>query len=267
MSLHTVTAAGVLFVTLNDPARRNALNESMLSALEAQIALAEQDDTIRVFVLRGAGGVFCAGGDFGTFKELMGTRAVESSVDPIARNNRAFGSLLTRLVDLSVPTIAIVNGPAAGGGTGLAAACDLVLAHSSATFATPETALGIPPAQIAPFIAARVGRQPATRLLCSGARIDAQEALRLGLADAVTDDLASALLDQLRRFDRAEPAAVRSTKRILAHAGPRSAQLDFAATCFARSLRSTAEEGIAAFTSKRAPAWQQSLPGLPEMPR
>ena len=70
-----------------------------------------------------------------------------------------------------------------------------------------------------------------------------------------------------RRFDRAEPAAVRSTKRILAHAGPRSAQLDFAATCFARSLRSTAEEGIAAFTSKRAPAWQQSLPGLPEMPR
>jgi len=266
MSLHTVTAAGVLFVTLNDPARRNALNEAMLSALEAQIALAEQDETIRAFVLRGAGGVFCAGGDFATFKTLMATRA-ESGSDPIARNNRAFGSLLTRLVDLSVPTIAVVTGPAAGGGTGLAAACDVVLAHSSATFATPETSLGIPPAQIAPFIAARIGRQRATRLLCAGSRIDAREALHLGLADVVTDDVDAVLLEQIRRFDRAEPAALRATKRILSHAGPRDTQLDLAAACFARSLRSTAHEGIAAFTAKRAPAWQQALLALPEMPR
>jgi isohexenylglutaconyl-CoA hydratase len=171
--LHSVTAAGVLFVTLNDPKRRNALNETMLAALEAEIARAEHDETIRAFVLRGAGGVFCAGGDFATFKALMATAEIEADPDPIARNNRSFGTLLTRLVDLPVPTVAVVAGVAAGGGTGLAAACDVVLANAGATFATPETSLGLPPAQIAPFIAARVGRQRATQLLCAGRRIDA----------------------------------------------------------------------------------------------
>jgi len=265
--LHSVTTAGVLFVTLNDPARRNALSESMLSGLGAELARAEEDETIRAFVLRGAGGVFCAGGDFTTFKTLMGTATSGAAPDPIARNNRAFGALLTRLVDLPVPTIAVVVGAAAGGGTGLAAACDVVLAHSSATFATPETGLGIPPAQIAPFVASRIGRQRATRLLCEGRRVDAQEAKHIGLADIVAEDIDAALLEQIRRFDRAEPAAVRSTKRILAHAGPRKAQLDFAAECFARGLRSAAAEGLAAFVAKRAPAWQQSLTALPEMPR
>jgi len=265
--LHSVTTAGVLFVTLNDPAHRNVLNESMLSALGAELARTEQDETIRAFVLRGAGGVFCAGGDFTTFRTLMGTTTPGAGPDPIARNNRAFGALLTRLVDLPVPTIAVVVGAAAGGGTGLAAACDVVLAHSSATFSTPETGLGIPPAQIAPFVASRIGRQRATRLLCEGRRVDAQEAQHIGLADIVADDIDAALLEQIRRLDRAEPAAIRSTKRILAHAGPRKAQLDFAAECFARGLRGAAAEGLAAFVAKRAPAWQQSLTALPEMPR
>jgi isohexenylglutaconyl-CoA hydratase len=267
MSLHSVSAAGVLFVTLNDPARRNALNESMLRALDVEFGRIEEDERSRALVLRGAGGVFCAGGDFATFKSLMATPAPNGELDPIARSNRAFGALLARLAELPVPTIAVVAGPAAGGGAGLAAACDFVLAHSSATFATPETGLGIPPAQIAPFIAARIGRHAAARLLCDGRRLDAQEALHIGLVDAVVEDTDAALLEYLHRFDRAEPAALHSTKRILAHDGTRSAQLDFAAKCFARSMRTTAAEGIAAFIEKRPPAWQHSLAALPEMPR
>jgi len=265
--LHSVSAAGVLFVTLNDPARRNALNETLLGALDVELARAEQDEHCRAFVLRGAGGVFCAGGDFALFKAMMATPVADHESDPVARNNRAFGALLSRLADLPVPTIAVVVGGAAGGGTGLAAACDYVLAHASAMFATPETRLGIPPAQIAPFIAARIGRPAAARLLCEGRRLDAAEALRIGLVDAVAEDVDGALLELIHRFDHAEPAALRSTKRILAQTGPRGLQLDFAATCFARSLRTTAAEGIAAFTAKRAPAWQQSLAALPEMPR
>jgi isohexenylglutaconyl-CoA hydratase len=260
--LHTTIASGVLFATLNDPARRNALNEAMLAALEAQLARAEREETIRAFVLRGAGGIFCAGGDFAAFKAMMA-----GPPESIARNNRAFGALLTRLAELPIPTIAVVTGAAAGGGTGLAASCDVVLAHTSATFSTPETSLGLPPAQIAPFIAARIGRQPAARMLCEGSRVSASEALTIGLADVVSDDIDAALLDRLRRLDRAEPGAVRSTKRILAHPGSRAEQLDFAAECFARSLLGTAEEGLAAFTGKRAPAWHQSISVLPEMPR
>jgi len=265
--LHSVSASGVLFVTLNDPARRNALNEIMLRALEAELDRAERDETIRAFVLRGAGGVFCAGGDFASFKALIATRETEGSADPIGRNNRSFGALLVRLLNLPVPTIAVVAGAAVGGGTGLAATCDVVLAHSAATFATPETSLGFAPAQIAPFIASRIGRQRAARFLCEARRIDAQEALAIGLADAVADDIDTALLSQLERLGRSEPAAVRATKRILAHGGPREAQLDFAAACFAHGLRSNATEGIAAFAAKRAPAWFRSLEALPEMPR
>jgi isohexenylglutaconyl-CoA hydratase len=264
--LHSISAAGVLFVTLNDPARRNALNETMLGALQAELARVEEDEGIRALVLRGAGGVFSAGGDFTTFRALMATQAAEGGFDPIARHNRAFGTLLTRLADLAVPSIAMVAGAAAGGGTGLAAACDFVLAHSAATFATPEVALGFPPAQIAPFVAARIGRPAAARLLCEARRIGAQEALQIGLVDAVADNMDAALLEQIQRLDRAEPAALRSTKHILAHRGPLDAQLDFAAERFARSLRTTAAEGIAAFAAKRAPAWQQSLAALPEMP-
>ncbi len=265
--LHATLASGVLFVTLNDPARRNALNETMLAAFEAELERVERDVSIRALVVRGAGGNFCAGGDFASFKAMLAAAVPAGASDPIAHNNRAFGVLLTRLVDLPVPSIAAVVGAAAGGGTGLAAACDIVLAHEAATFATPETSLGFPPAQIAPFVAARIGRQAAARLLCEGRRIGAQEAQQIGLADVVSGDIDAALLTQLQRFDRAEPAAVRATKQILAHAGPRPAQLDFAAACFARALRTNAEEGIAAFAGKRAPAWQQSLQALPEMPR
>ncbi|HTT09655.1 MAG TPA: enoyl-CoA hydratase/isomerase family protein [Burkholderiaceae bacterium] len=265
--LHSVSAAGVLFVTLNDPARRNALNATLLAALDVELARAEEDEQCRAFVLRGAGGVFCAGGDFALFKAMMATPMPDHAADPVARDNRAFGAMLARLADLPVPTVAVVVGRAAGGGTGLAVACDYVLAHTSAMFATPEVRLGIPPAQIAPFVAARIGRPAAARLLCEGRRLDAQEALRIGLVEAVVEDVDAALLELIHRFDQAEPAALRSTKRILAQTSPRELQLDFAAECFARSLRSTASEGIAAFTAKRAPAWQQSLAALPEMPR
>lgn len=264
--LHTTTTSGVLFVTLNNPASRNALTEAMVASLDGQLARAEADHAVRAFVLRGAGGNFCAGGDFASFRSLMATTVPAGERDPIARHNRAFGALLTRIADLPVPTIAVVCGAAAGGGVGLAAACDLVIAQAGATFATPETTLGLPPAQIAPFIAARMGRQAAARMLCAGARLAAPDALAAGLADVVAQDAGPALLDALNRLGRAEPEAVRATKRILARPGSRTHQLDFAADCFARALRGAAAEGLAAFTAKRAPAWQQQLDTLPEMP-
>lgn len=266
-TLHAVTKAGVVFVTLNDPARRNALDGALVAALARQLAQAEDDPSLRAFVLRGAGGVFCAGGDFGSFKSMLATAPQPGAPDPIAENNRAFGRLLSQLADLPVPTIAVVGGAAAGGGTGLAAACDIVIAHTSATFATPEVTLGFPPAQIAPFIAARIGRTRALRLLCEGRRLDAHEALAIGLADTVTDDTDAALLAQLRAFERSEPAALRATKRIVASHGSRDDQLDLAAQHFAHALRANATEGLAAFAAKREPAWTQPLDVLPEMPR
>ena len=116
-------------------------------------------------VLRGAGGFFCAGGNVGSFQSRLDAAATDE--DPVAARNREFGRFMQRLAALPVPVIAVVEGAAMGGGMGLACAADLVLATQDAKFALSETALGIIPAQIAPFVVARLGRRAALRLACS----------------------------------------------------------------------------------------------------
>jgi isohexenylglutaconyl-CoA hydratase len=268
--LHTASYAGVLFVTLNNPATRNALNDAMLVGVRDALDRAAADASVRTLVLRGAGGTFCAGGDFAQFKALMATAPADP--DPIAISNRAFGAVLERMAACDVPLIALVEGAAMGGGVGLAAACDIVLATQDARFAMPEVTLGLPPAQIAPFLALRLGMPAALRLMLTGARLTAEEAKALGLVDDVASDAAALRECALRWIDqigRAEPGAARATKRILARArqSTLSDTLDHAAQAFATSLRlGTAEEGIAAFAAKRPPTWQTHVAEWPDLP-
>lgn len=254
---------------LDAPASRNALTDEMVSGLRQALSDAAQDPTVRAVLLRGAGGTFCAGGDFSRFRSLMAEPAPAQGPDPIAVFNRAFGAMLEVLASSPVLTLACVEGAAMGGGCGLAAACDVVLASDTAVLATPEVTLGLPPAQIAPFVAARLGERQALRLMASGQRVNAPEALRIGLVDEVVPqaELPNALTAWQQRLLRAEPQALRATKAILARARSGTKQgaelgtglgetLDFAADAFARSLRSgTASEGLAALGAKRAPAW------------
>ncbi len=249
-----------VFATLDAPATRNALSDGMVVNLLEVLGRAESQPATRALVLRGSGGHFCSGGDFGRFRELMATPAPRVGIDPIATYNRAFGTLLERLHGAQVTTIAVIEGAAMGGGVGLAACCDFVLAAGSARFGMPEVTLGLPPAQIAPFVAARIGEGAAMRLMLTGRRVKALEALACGLADEVHEGEA---LDQrlhalLAELGRAEPAALRSVKAIL-HARRTRAltdTLDLAATRFAAALRSgTASEGLAAMTAKRAANW------------
>ena len=249
-----------VFATLDAPATRNALSDTMVAGLVDAIAKAEGLADCRALVIRGAGGTFCAGGDFGRFRELMATPAPADGPDPIAGFNRGFGAMLERLHACAVPTIAVVEGAAMGGGCGLAAACDFVLAASSAQFGMPEVTLGLPPAQIAPFVAARLGSGHALRLMLTGRRLGAAQALDVGLADIVAEpaELDAQLHALLADLGRAEPAALRATKAIVQrrqHA-VLADTLDFAAAQFAASLRSgTAAEGIAALMAKRPARW------------
>ncbi|HWH83453.1 MAG TPA: enoyl-CoA hydratase/isomerase family protein, partial [Burkholderiaceae bacterium] len=126
------TRGAFVFATLDAPATRNALTDAMVAGLGDAITRVEAQADARALVIRGAGGTFCAGGDFGGFRALMATPAPAAAPDPIARANRAFGALLERLHACAVPTIAVVDGAAIGGGVGLAAACDLVLAAGDA---------------------------------------------------------------------------------------------------------------------------------------
>lgn len=236
---------GVLTLTFDRPEARNALTPAMLEALVAGFDEAERDVTVCALVLRAAGPSFCAGGDFGGFQRLIAQAAPADGPDPIVASNRGYGMVLERLAGLSVPTIAVIAGAAVGGGVGFVAACDFALARADATFRLPEVTLGLPPAQVAPFVADRIGRSRARRLMLTAELLDAGAALRYGLVDHVAADDAG-LADELARIsgalEHAEPAAVRATKAILARDGTdaRGATLDFAAEHFARALRSPA---------------------------
>ena len=258
-----------VFATLDAPATRNALSDAMVSGLNDAITLAESQRDARALVIRGAGGTFCAGGDFSRFRELMATAPPANGIDPIAHFNRGFGALLERLHACSIATVAVVEGAAMGGGAGLAAACDFVLAGSTAQFGMPEVTLGLPPAQIAPFVAARLGHGAALRLMLTGKRINATQALGCGLADEVLDGdaLEGRLTALLTELGRAEPAALRATRAILQRraALPLSETLDFASTAFAAALRSgTASEGLTALSAKRPASWVTSPTGANE---
>lgn len=261
-------AAGFWFACLNRPERRNALSDALVAALGALFEHVAADLEARALVMCGAGGNFCAGADLtGVLALLNG--AAGAAADPIARANRRFGSLLEQLAALPVPTIAVVRGAAIGGGCGLAAACDRVLAADDAVFAMPEVTLGVAPAQIAPFVTGRVGVPRGRWLMLSAARLPALAARDAGLADSVVPgtELRGALTAELRQLAAAEPAALRATKRIVALAtgGPLPATLDAAALEFAGLLcHGGAREGIGAAREKRPPAWQAAVPGLPD---
>jgi len=260
---------GFWFARLNRPDKRNALSDALVTAIGETCERVAADLEARALVIHGAGGHFCAGADFGGFLELMRTPAGQAD-DPIARYNRQFGAMLERLAALPVPTIAVVTGVALGGGCGLAAACDRVIAADDATFATPEVAIGVAPAQIAPFVVRRLGARRARWMMLSAARIKAAAALEAGLADVVVPaaGLRTALEADLSLLALAEPAALRATKRIVNRAleAPLAESLDAAALEFAGLLRhGAAREGIAATRERRAPAWGASLPGLPDL--
>ena len=268
----------VYWVTLHRPETRNALSPEMVAELAHVFNQAAQDDAVRAVVLRGSAGFFSAGGNVGNFQSRL-EATDHSEGDPVVNRNRAFGHVLQALTALSMPVLAVVEGAAMGGGMGLACCADIVLATEDARFALSETGLGLIPAQIAPFVQARVGRRVALRLGLSGERVSGTLAQSLGLVDALAAD--SDALDALQaqwlsRILACGPQANRSLKALLsrgASAGDTSGGtlgdssdgqalgvwLDDAAQRFAQCMRSEGAEGIAAFRERRHPAWAVTL--------
>jgi isohexenylglutaconyl-CoA hydratase len=250
---------GVLTVTLSRPEARNAMTLAMVRELRDVFRQAEAREELRVLVLRGEGGNFCAGADL---KDLLQARGQPAGArDAVADTNAAFGELCAAFAGLSLPTVCVLNGAVLGGGFGLACASDFALADESASFGLPETSLGIAPAQIAPFLIERLGFAQAKRLALMGGKVSAKEALAIGLVHELHTDVEQGLKSLLIRLLRCAPRATRVTKRLVL--GARGAQLEafitHAAQQFSEQL-SSAEggEGIRAFVEKRAPAWQRS---------
>ncbi len=253
---------GVLHVGINRPEARNAMNERVVTDLIAIFTAITARDDLRMVVLRGTEGNFCAGGDIKDFAHIR-RRPVEPGTDPIAVFNRRFGEMLVRVNDAPQATIAVAEGAVLGGGFGLACVADVTIAHQDASFGMPETGLGIPPAQIAPFVVERIGLSQARRLGVCGARFDGREAVRLGVAhyvEADTGTLDARLAEVMKQILRGAPNAIADTKRIMQSVGrkPLPQVLDDAACRFSAALAGPeAAEGTRAFIEKRLPAWAQ----------
>ena len=252
-----------LHVTLNRPAARNAMSFAMVGELIDLFTAIADDRTLRAVILRGAAGNFCAGGDI---KDMAAARSAEpgpDGKDPLAASNRLFGAMLARVEAAPQAVIAVLEGAVMGGGFGLCCVSDVAIADADAKFRLPETGLGIPPAQIAPFIVRRVGVTQARRLAVTGGSLDAAQALALGLVHHVSSGtgLEDQLAQVLAEVARCAPEAVAVTKRLVfaaagAHGDQLGAVLDAAAEDFARAARGPESlEGMTAFIQKRRPNW------------
>ena len=169
----------VLTIWLNRPEARNALSAEMVDELGAVLDATRDDRSLRTIILRGKGGFFCAGGDIKGFKSDLQGGAPDR--DEVARGNRSFGDLMIKLNEQPQTVIILVEGAAIGGGLGLACVGDITIVTRDARFRLSETSLGIPPAQIAPFVTERVGLTQARRLMLTGARFQGEEAVHYGI--------------------------------------------------------------------------------------
>ena len=252
---------GVLQLTLNRPASRNALNLKMVMELNAVFDACSEVEDLRAVILRGAEGHFCAGADL---KEMMAGGMKPPKLgepDPVAAFSRGFGTMLRKASAVPAVVIAVCEGAVLGGGFGFACISDIALAHVDAKFGLPETTRGLPPAQIAPFVVERVGLTSARKLCLTGAKFNGETAMQLGLVHetfASETQLESKLHSLLDQIFECAPNANAVTKQIIMNVGAQDmdAVLDDAALKFAACVRGNeAPEGISAFVQKRKPRW------------
>lgn len=249
-------AHGVARIVLARPELRNAFDADLIRGLTDTLGRLASDPGIRLLLLEGEGPVFCAGADLGYMRAQA-----RADADANLADARALGGLFHALAAFPAPTLACVRGAAIGGGLGLVACCDEVLAEPGAVFATSEVRLGIVPAVIGPYVLRKVGPSAAAPLVLTGRRIRAEEALRLGLIHrlpAEGETCEEALETLVRDHLQAGPAAARRAKALLLAAAPLPDGALREATAQAiAEVRATPEarEGLDAFFAKQRPAW------------
>lgn len=255
-----------LYITINRPEVKNALNAEVTQGLTALAEVVENDPSIRTVIMRGSEGTFCAGGDIKGFKKTFESAPPDDDPDdPVAKGNRTFGDFLVRFNNLPATTVGVIEGAAFGGGLGLTCVFDVTICMADTRFALSETGLGLPPAQIAPFVVQRLGLTTARRIALTGARFDGKHAFEIGLVHFLvhdTDELEATLAKVLNGIGRCAPRANAATKKILMDTTHRPIEqvLDDAAKAFSVQLRGEeGREGVQAFLEKRKAAWVEKV--------
>lgn len=242
-------------VTLNRPDVRNAFNDEVVAELTRWAAGVATDPAVRVVVLGGAGKVFSAGADASWMARMADASREENERDALATT-----AMLRAVNGLPCVVIGRIHGAALGGGSGLAAVCDIVVADDRAVFGFTEVKLGILPAMISPFVLPKIGVSAARELFLTGARFDAARAQAIGLVHAVVplDQLDAAVAKYVAEVLTAAPTGVAAAKALIPQVWGRTPE--DVATLTARTIaaqRGSAEgqDGLRAFLEKRDAAW------------
>lgn len=237
----------VLRVTLARPETRNAFDAALIDELGTALV---DVGTVRAVVLAAEGPSFCAGADVDWMR---------ASADLDLEANLADANAMRRMFDAidacPAPVVAVVHGHVLGGGIGLVACADIVIARSGTVFAFSEVKLGIVPAVISPYALRKIGESAARRYFVTGERFDAATAQRMGLVHEVVDDVDEALARILGELGSAGPRAVRHAKRLVLERpdGP-----DTARRIAERRTSDEGQEGLRAFLERRRPTWASS---------
>jgi methylglutaconyl-CoA hydratase len=256
--LTTSRDGAVEHLTLNRPDVRNAFNEHVIAELTAWAAEVREraaQGQVRVVVIGGAGKMFCAGADVTWMSQTIRYTEAEN-----LRDAAAMSAMFAAIDLLPVPVVGRIQGAALGGGAGLAAVCDVVVAADDALFGFTEVKLGILPAVISPFALAKIGRSAARELFLTGARFAAARAREIGLVHAVVPaaELDAAVDSYVREFLASAPEAIAAAKALIPIVSGRplaEAMPITAAAIAARRVSAEGQEGLRAFLEKRRPAW------------
>jgi methylglutaconyl-CoA hydratase len=242
-------------ITLNRPEIHNAFNDKMIEELTGVFEDIKTRKDVRVVVLTGNGKSFCAGADLNWMREI-----INYSYDENLDESLRLSELMYKIYAFPKPTIARVNGTAIGGGTGLVAVCDIVIAQENAKFGLSEVKLGLVPACISPYVIKRMGESACRELFLTGERIIATRACELELVNQAVpmDELDNAVNERVDRLLSSGPKAIATCKELLQKVPAMSLEeaKSYTAKVIA-SLRISDEgqEGMTAFLEKRKPKW------------
>jgi len=253
------TPEGVATVTLNRADKKNAFNFEMIEQLSEAFETLHGSEGVRVVFVRGAEGVFSAGADLEWMAEASELTEADNRADAMA-----LAVMIKRLWDLPALTVALVEGPALGGGAGLVAACDMAIAAEGAQFGFSEVKLGLLPAVISPYVVNAIGPRAARRLFATGQGFDAAEARRLGLVDEVVPDAVAleAAAQRIAADMRAcAPDAVALCKALVEDVAGREIDhglMEETARRIAKArVSEEGREGVRAFLDRARPSWAE----------
>lgn len=248
-----VDARGVARLTLNRPERHNAMDAAMISELMSAAQQLGSDPAVRVVVLDAAGKSFCAGADLDWMKQQFTASAEQRGKEALR-----LATMLRTLDEMPKLVIGLIQGPAYGGGVGLAAVCDVTIAGPAAKFALTETKLGLIPATIGPYVHRRIGYAALRRLALHAQAFDGREGKAIGLvSELVADnDLAQACERHVGLALACAPGAIAEAKRLFRQfADGAATEAETIDALVQRWASAETQAGIAAFFDKVKAPW------------